>query len=92
MSLRRLLVVLALLFGMGCGSSKGRLDSRTSAILSGATKVEVFRIDGGKDSSDQTTTKPGDLTVGGYPIIARGADQGPDFARQLADVLDDDKT
>jgi hypothetical protein len=88
----RLLVVASLLLVLGCGSSKGRLDGRTAAIFSGATKVEVFRIDGGKDSPDPTPTKPGDPTVGGYAILARGADQGPDFARELADVLDDGKT
>jgi hypothetical protein len=43
---RRLLAVAALLLALGCGSSKGRLDGRAAAIFSGATKVEVFRIDG----------------------------------------------
>jgi hypothetical protein len=92
MSPSRLLVLAAPLLVLGCGPSKGRPDGRSAAILSEATKVEVFRIDGRNDPPDPTPIKPGDPTMGGYAILARGQDQGPEFAAKLAEILTDDKT
>ena len=92
MPLNRLLIPVALLLLLGCGASKGRLDGRTAGILAGATKVEVFRIDCRNDSPDPTPIKPSDPTVGGYAILARGKDQGREFAAKLTDILADNKT
>lgn len=92
MTPQRLLVLAALLLLLGCGSSKGRPDSRTTSILAGATRVEVFRIDGRNDPPDPTPINPGDPTVGGYAILARGKDQGREFAATLADTLGDGRT
>jgi hypothetical protein len=86
---------------LGCGSNTGRLDgrpargrpdSRTAGILAGATKVETYRIDGRNDPANATPIKPGDPTVSGYAILARGKDQGRPFAAQLADILADEKS
>jgi hypothetical protein len=93
MNPNRLLVpAAALLLLLGCGGNKGRLDGRTAAVFAGATKVEVFRIDGRNDPPGPTPIRPGDPTVGGYAILARGYDQGQEFAAKLADILADDKT
>lgn len=91
MAPNRFLVLATLLLLFGC-SSKGRLDGRTAGILAGATKVEVFRIDGHIDRPDATPIKPGDPTVGGYAILARGKDQGQEFAAKLRNILTDSKT
>lgn len=71
------------------GAGKGRLDARTKAILAGATKVEVFRLDGKVDPQPQAE---GEKRVGGFPVTARGTDQGKEFAHKLADILSDEKT
>ena len=92
MPLHRLLALIPLMLALGCGSSKAHLDSRTAGILAGATKVEVYRIDGRDDPPDPTPIKPGDPTVGGYAILSRGPDQGADFTRRLADILTDETT
>jgi hypothetical protein len=92
MILNRCLVAVALLLLLGCGTGKHRLDGRTAGILAGATKVEVFRIDGRNDPPDPTPIKPGDPTVDGYAILARGKDQNREFASKLTDILTDDKT
>ena len=92
MTLNRLLVPVVFLLLCGCGAHKGLPDRHTTAILSGATKVEVFRIDGLMDPPNAKPIKPGDPTVGGYAILARGKDQSSEFATKLADVLADDKT
>ncbi len=68
------------------------LDRRTAAIFAGATRVEVFRIDGGNSSTPPRPIKPGDPTIGGYAILSRGYDQGPEFAAKLKDILSDKKT
>lgn len=90
----RLLISAAFLLLLGCSAGKGRPDRRTAGILTGATKVEVFRIDGRgpNDPSGTTPIKPGDPTVGGYAIMARGKDQGREFAAKLWDILNDNKT
>jgi hypothetical protein len=77
---------------MGCGAHKSRLDSRTAGIFFGATKVEVFRIDGRDNVVKPTPMKPGDPAVGGYAILAHGTDQGSEFAAKLGGVLADEKT
>jgi hypothetical protein len=92
MTPNRFLVPAVFLLLFGCGGGKGRLDSRTAGILAGATKVEVFRIDGRNDPPDPTPIKPGDPTVGGYAILTRGNNQGQEFAAKLRDILTDDKT
>ncbi|HTU88524.1 MAG TPA: hypothetical protein VMF69_00365 [Gemmataceae bacterium] len=92
MTLNRLLVPAAFLLLLGCSAGKGRPDGRTAGILAGATKVEVFRIDGRNDPPDPTPIKPGDPTVGGYAILARGHDQRQEFAAKLRDILTDNKT
>jgi hypothetical protein len=63
------------------------MDSRDWAILAGATKVEVFRVDGFHPREDPSRWKPGEMHVGGYPVTGRGPDQGKAFADQLARVL-----
>lgn len=101
MNPRKLLSLIVLLLVLGCGvgvkrpdgsTFKGSPDTRTAAILTGATKVEVFRIDGGEESPGPKATKPGDVAVDGYPVLARGKDQNKKFAAKLADILSDEKT
>lgn len=89
---QQFLIPVVILLLCGCGASKGRPDRRALGILAGATKVEVFRIDGRFDSSKSTPIKPGDPTVDGYAILVRGADQDHEFAAKLADILSDNKT
>jgi hypothetical protein len=67
----------------------GRLDRRTRAILVGASKVEVFRLDG---EGRRTPKAEGETRLGGYKVKARGEDLGPDFASRLATVLFDEAT
>jgi hypothetical protein len=45
------------------------------------TRVEVFRV--GPEPADS----PAGGTIGGYPILATGKEQGPDFAARLSKVL-----
>jgi hypothetical protein len=92
--LRRLPLATLVLF-LGCGTAppgNKHKDGHTAAVLAGATKVEVYRIDGRNDPPDPKPIAPSDATVGGYAILARGKDQGKEFARKLADILLDDKT
>ncbi len=92
MTPNRFHVPVVLLFLLGCGAGKGRLDGRTAGIFAGATKVEVFRIDGRNDPPDPTPIKPGDPTLGGFAILTRGKDQSREFAAKLGDILSDVKT
>src|SRR6516165_585542 len=86
-----LLLMAPLLMVVGCGSSTKGLGSDTKAILKGATKVEVFRIDADDGRAPQTTRKAsGKGRVGRYSIVAQGEDQGPEFASKLARVLLDE--
>jgi hypothetical protein len=64
---------------------KERLGDKTVAILQGATRVEVFRID--PDESAK-----GAKRIGGYAITAAGKGQDKAFTRKLADVLLEDGT
>jgi hypothetical protein len=67
----------------------GRLDRRTRAILEGATRVEVFRLDG---KNGPQPAAEGEERIGGFLVTARGKDQGKEFAGELADILADEKT
>jgi hypothetical protein len=73
---------------LGCGSGKPepQPDRRTRSILEGATAVEVYRIDSEKVAA------PGDPTLDGYLVVARGQDRGEEFAARLAEVLLDPGT
>src|SRR5262245_23935338 len=64
---------------------KERLGEKGLAVLEGATRVETFRI---KPNRDPKATE----AIAGYPLIAAGKQLDARFARQLADVLLDDKT
>jgi hypothetical protein len=101
MTLLRLLVLVVLLPVFGCGHAKNReyakitFNDQTEAILSGATKVEVFRTDGENGPSGPSGPKPkvaGEARIGGFLITARGNYQGPDFAAKLAGILHDIET
>jgi hypothetical protein len=58
----------------------GGVNRSASSILRHGTRVEVFRVDPkpGEDRAD---------AVGGYPILAVGREQGPEFAARLSEVL-----
>jgi hypothetical protein len=68
------------------------LDGGTTAVLAGATKVEVFRTDGTNGPFDERPRAPGEERIGGFRVTARGQDRGPEFAARLADVLLDGRT
>ncbi len=63
------------------------IDSGTSTVLAGATRVEVFRTEGMKEPPDGRRRTAGGPRIGGFLIIGRGQDQGKDFAARLADIL-----
>jgi hypothetical protein len=65
---------------------KEKLGARTLAILSGATKVEVFRIDREQPNKDS------DKKIGEYFITATGKEQGKDFVARLTPLLFDERT
>jgi hypothetical protein len=67
---------------------KKHLDEKTIAVLAGATRVEVFRLDGGP----VTPGKEMSGTVDGFAVTACGKDQGQGFAGKLSQVLLDEKT
>jgi hypothetical protein len=72
---------------LGCGAGK-----QTTSILTKATKVEVYRIDGGDAHREPKPIAPGEPTIGGFALLSRGADQGPEFAKRLDEILSDQKT
>jgi len=63
--------------GLGCDS---RNNSHGAAILHDANRVEVFRVGEEEDPHAENT-------IGGYPILATGKTQGPDFAARLSKIL-----
>jgi hypothetical protein len=83
---------------------RGLLSNRGVAILSNSTKVEVYRIESplaaarpprpasgpATRATSTATTRPDEIA--GYTVLARGADQGPDFGRRLAAVFLDART
>jgi hypothetical protein len=58
---------------------------RAAAKIAGASRVEVFRLDGMSPRTSPPTI--GARTIGGFPVTARGADQGGAFADRLAGLL-----
>jgi hypothetical protein len=64
---------------------KERLGDKTVAILQGATRVEVFRI-------DPDVSAKGAKRIGGYAITATGKERDKEFTGKLADALLDDGT
>jgi hypothetical protein len=63
--------------------AKKNLGDQNIAVLSGATKVEVFRLGG---------RKPGDKGVHLWGFAATGKEQGKAFAARLAELVLHDKT
>src|SRR5262245_32901378 len=51
------------------------------SILRDATRAEVFRV------GEAMTANSAEKTIGGYPILATGKEQGRDFATRLSKVL-----
>jgi hypothetical protein len=87
MCLPRLVVLALPATLLGCSSPKP--DARTRDILAGATKVEVFRLDGKWEGEVGVKGGASPEFIGRFPVTARGADQGPEFAAELAAVLAD---
>jgi hypothetical protein len=85
-------VLIPLSILLGCGKGPSRFDSRTRAILAGATQVEVFRIDGKEEPSEEKPGQGVERRISGFRVLSRGADQGQPFAAKLADILLDDAT
>src|SRR5215207_3985473 len=74
------LAVLAVIAFVGTEIWGGVSRSATS-ILRHGDRVEVFRV------SPKRADQPGPDTIGGYPILAVGKEQGPEFAARLGKVL-----
>jgi hypothetical protein len=70
-------VVLSVVAVAGCAKSP-------KEVLNGATRVEVYRIDGHSPERPREGNAP---AIDGYTILNHGEDQGPDFARRLADAV-----
>ena len=85
----RLVGLAPLLLLLGCGH---HFDGRTDAVLAGATKVEVFRIDSDMRPEAWKHYPEDAKRIGGYPVTAQEADQGKRFADKLAGVLSDGRT
>ena len=64
-----------------------RLGGRMVEILKGATKVEVFRVSG----KPAEKAEPG-KSIGGYPILSTGKEQGQDFARRLSSLVQEENS
>jgi hypothetical protein len=64
-----------------------RLGERMVEILKGATKVEAFRVRGQPaEKAEQGKS------VGGYPVTATAKEQGPDFARRLGALVQEENS
>jgi hypothetical protein len=59
----------------------GGVSRSATSILRHGDRVEVFQV------SPKRADEPGPDTIGGYPILAVGKEQGPDFAARLGKVL-----
>jgi hypothetical protein len=59
----------------------GGVSHSATSILRNGDRVEVFRV------SPKYADKSGPEFIGGYPIVAVGKEQGPDFAARLGKVL-----
>jgi hypothetical protein len=80
---------------VGCSRAKMptkpvEFDDDSKAILDGATKVEVFRIDPQNGPNSSKPHQKGEKRIGGWLIAAQGADQGMEFVRRLAATLSDE--
>jgi hypothetical protein len=76
------ILVASLMAGeLGCGSSE-RIPGESK--LREPTRVEVFRV--GSELASSTDK----ATIGGYPILATGKEQGSDFAARLLKILRSD--
>jgi len=64
---------------------KKHLGEKTVGLLTGATKVEVFRV-------NTTTPLEDDKTVAGFRITATGPEQDAKFAARLVSVALNEKT
>ncbi len=64
---------------------KEKLGERAVAVLTGATRVEVFRVTADRDK------KPDEPGVGGFAVTATAKEKDPAFAARLAAVLLDEK-
>lgn len=64
------------------------LGDQTLSILTGATRVETFRLDDSRDG-DQVKDGTTGQEIADYPLISRGHTLGPPFAAKLSrEVLD----
>ncbi len=75
-------VALLLLAVVGCTRSP-------RDVPDGATKVEVYRIDGRGAGHAPKSADPGDQSIFGFAVLAHGKDLAPETARKLAAALDD---
>src|SRR5262249_12994445 len=66
------------------------LGEKTIEILKGATKVEVFRIEGGGGPQAKADTIGPDRRQ--YRIVATGKEQGKEFAAKVREFLFDEGT
>lgn len=71
--------------------AKAELGPQAVSILSGATRVEAFRIDSSRDNAQDSAKASSNPTILGYKITATGKEQGAVFASRLASVLLDDR-
>jgi hypothetical protein len=93
MSRVKLLMLAAISINLGCSQTPTHrlaLDAATTDILAGASRVEVFRTDG-EGRYHPEKQKPGQMKIGGFPVIGKGHDQGKEFAGKLRDILFDDQ-
>jgi hypothetical protein len=91
----RILILVPFVVLVGCGGTgKKRFGDQTVAVLSGATKVEVFRTDGANYIGliKEKDIKPDENRMGGFLVTAQGKDQGKEFAARLAKILFDERT
>ncbi len=56
-------------------------------VIAGAEKVETYRIAGGSRTSEARFAGPGEPSVFGYAILARGHDLDPGSGARLAEAL-----
>jgi hypothetical protein len=70
---------------------KNFLGDKAVDVLSAADRVEVYRIQGFRPDPQK---KPDDKAekIGGYMVLAKGKEQGKEFAGRLREVLFNDKT
>jgi hypothetical protein len=77
--------------GNPSGRVKQFLGDKAVAVLDGADRVEVFRVDPGLPRGDKEPPKDGEK-IDRYVITATGKEQGKDFADRLKAILFDERT